>query len=233
VDERVLAAAGTEAQWCDLVCRSHGISTAIQPGHWAASRRPPAALPDAVTLLPSAAAADVLGSVQEGSGASVTDSFAALDLASRGFEEQSAAQWLFRAPALPTVTVAAIWSDVETEQELADWAHAAGAPDAFRPELLGEASVRFLSVRGRFDARAGAIATRSAAVVGVTIAFATKMSHHEVWKGLANTLGGHFPAVPLVCRGQGEGRRAALAHGFVEIGPLRVWQRPVTSDPAH
>ncbi len=227
MDERVLAAAENDARWCDLVCRAHGISTATQPGHWVALRRPPAVFPDAVTLLPSATAADVLRSAQDDSGCSVRDSFAALDLASLGFDELSEAQWLFRAPALPTVTAAALWSDVETGEELAEWAQAAGASDTYRRELLGEASVRFLALRGKDGLRAGAVATWSASVVGVTIVFTRKLTAHEAWKGLATAVAGHFPAVPLVCRAQGEGRKAALAHGFVETGPLRVWRRPV------
>jgi len=58
------------------------------------------------------------------------------------------------------------------------------------------------------------------------------MTAHEAWSSLATEVAGHFPALPLVGYEQGEAREAALAHGFVETGPLRVWRRPGESAAA-
>jgi hypothetical protein len=70
VDDRVLWAAANNARWCDLVCRSHGIPTAMHPGVWVALRRAPELYPDAVTLLPGVVAEDALRSAPDGPGCS-------------------------------------------------------------------------------------------------------------------------------------------------------------------
>jgi hypothetical protein len=86
------------AEWCDLVARAHGIDTGSTAGVWWARRRTPEFYPDAVTLVPDARAEDVLAPIDASPGASVKDSFAALDLAPYGFEVLFEAQWITRAP---------------------------------------------------------------------------------------------------------------------------------------
>ena len=117
-DERVLYAADNNARWCDMVCRSHGIPTAMQDGLWVALGRSPDLYPDAVTLLPGIAAEDVLGAVQAGPGCSVKDSFAALDLTQMGFAELFRAQWIFREPGPLPQSRAQDWTVVETDEGL-------------------------------------------------------------------------------------------------------------------
>src|SRR5437660_9690028 len=101
MDDRARCAAANNARWCDLVCRSHGIPTAMAPGLWVALERSPELYPDAVTLLPSVSVQDVLAAVQDGPGCSVKDSFATLDLGRAGFDELFQAQWIFHEPAAP------------------------------------------------------------------------------------------------------------------------------------
>ena len=230
MNDCVLAAAENNARWCDIVCRSHDIPTAFEDGHWAALRRPPERIPDAVTLVPGATAADVLRSVQDGPGCSVKDSFADLDLASHGFAELFEARWIFRGPALPTVAAAEVWSVVEREDELAEWLHAAGAADRLRGEILGDPSVRVLVARGPGGIQAGAIATRSASVVGVSDVFTIKpLASYKAWTSLTTAVSGQFPWVPMVGYERGEALQAALSAGFAETGSVRVWSRPATA----
>ena len=227
MDERVLAAAENDAAWCDLACRSRGVPTAMQNDHWVALQRPPDGVPDVVTLRPGADADAVLQRAQDGPGCSVRDSFAQLDLAARGFEEAAAAQWVHRKPALPTVTAAAIWEVVETDEQLEAWALASGREVPFGPELLRDDSVRVLGAYGRLGVRAGAVAYRSGSVVGVIDVFTTKaMDDVEAWATLPTAIGGFFYGLPLVGWVGAEQRDAALVYGFVETGPLRVWRRP-------
>jgi hypothetical protein len=49
-DPRAVAAAFNNAEWCDLVCRTHGAVTAFTAGAWVSETRSPPAYPDAVTL---------------------------------------------------------------------------------------------------------------------------------------------------------------------------------------
>jgi hypothetical protein len=65
VDDRLLAGADNNARWGDLTCRLHGIPTKTEPGSWVARRRSPDLYPDAVTLLPHAAAEDKEATAQE------------------------------------------------------------------------------------------------------------------------------------------------------------------------
>jgi hypothetical protein len=235
VDDRALAAAESNAGWCDLVCRSHGIPTSMARQQWVALRRAPVRYPDAVTLLPGAAPDELLRLVQNDAGCSVKDSFADLDLAPLGFDELFEGRWIFRGPALPTVDAAAIWSVVETDEELGEWALAAGAPDTFRGELLRNPSLRILSARAHGAVQAGAIANRSASAVGVSNVFTTKaMAADEVWASLPTAIAGHFYGMPLAGYECGDDLAPALAAGFVAIGALRVWVRPgeVTSAAA-
>ena len=185
MDERVLAAAENDAEWCDRACRSRGVATAMQNDHWVALPRPPDGMPDAVTLRPDTDAETVLQRAQDGSGCCVRDSFARLDLAARGFEEIAGAQWIHRPPALPTVTAAAIWDLVESEEQLEAWALASGREAAFGPQLLRDDAVRVLAAHGRLGVRAGAVVNRSASVAGIIDVFTTKaMNDVEAWATL-------------------------------------------------
>jgi hypothetical protein len=224
VDGRVLAAAENNARWCDLVCRSHGVPTAMRRGRWVALRRAPPLYPDAVTLRPGVVAEDVLRSVQDGPGCSVKDSFADLDLGPFGFGELFSAQWIFREPSVGRLSLP--WALVETAEGLAEWAQAAGTPRMPHEDLLRDPAVRVLAARGPGGVRAGAIASRTASVVGVSNVFAADIAADEVWAGLTSTLAGLFPRLPLVGYEHGDGLRPALAGGFTAIGALRVWVRP-------
>jgi hypothetical protein len=224
MDDRVAAAADNNARWCDIVCRSHGISTALMPGHWVARQRAPRFYPDAVTRSADAPPADVLELADDGPGCSVKDSFAALELAPLGFEVLFEAQWIFREPA-PGTGAAASWSVVETEADLIEWTAAFGDAGTPRPELLHDPSVRILAARDHDGIGAGAIANRTGSVVGVSNVFTTSIAPDEAWSGLARTLADGWESLPLVGYEHGEDLDAALAAGFEAIGPLRIWLR--------
>jgi hypothetical protein len=219
VDERVLVAVDNNARWCDLVCRSHGIATVFDDGVWAAAQRSPELYPDAVTLRPEVAAEEVLGRVDDGPGCSVKDSFAALDLTPYGFEELFAASWILREPK-PARRGGLEWSIVDTPAALGGWGTAAGVDGIVRPELLKDDSVCILAAYSGANVVAGAIANETGEVVGLSNVFG-----EDAWIGLPAALSGVFPSRTLVGYERGEDLDRALAAGFSEIGPLRVWLR--------
>ena len=110
VDDRVVVAAANNAAWCDLICRLHGIPTSLESAFWVAQRRSPEFYPDAVTLLPHAAAEEVLRRCDGGRGCSVKDSFGTLDLARWGFDELFQAQWIFRDAGMSSARSSTPWS---------------------------------------------------------------------------------------------------------------------------
>ncbi|SEP51789.1 hypothetical protein [Amycolatopsis saalfeldensis] len=92
------AAVEENATWCDVYCRVYGVQGVFGPRAWTSPSRTPELYPDAVTLTPSATAADVLPLVDASAGCSVKDSFASLSLP--GFTLLFEASWLhFPVPA--------------------------------------------------------------------------------------------------------------------------------------
>lgn len=90
------AAARENADWCDL----HAEAGEIGDGFWFSRVRTPAYYPDAVTLRPGVAVADVLAEIDTSAGCGLKDSFD--DLEPAGFGRLFRAHWLVgRREALP------------------------------------------------------------------------------------------------------------------------------------
>ncbi|MEV3991091.1 hypothetical protein AB0J57_19500 [Streptomyces sp. NPDC049837] len=222
------AAARNNAEWCDALCRAHGLGAGTFGGRaWTHPRRTPPYYPDAVTLAPEASAEQVLDGIDRSApGCSVKDSFAALDLTGHGFEPLFDAQWIHRpadAPA-PPLAGAAPWEPVRTAAGLAAWetAWSGGAPmDLFRPALLTDPATTVLAGRAP-DGRivAGAVVSHSAdpGVVGVSNVFGA-----DPWPGCLAAVTRLWPGTPAVGYEHGDDLTAALHHGFTATGTLRVW----------
>jgi hypothetical protein len=222
--DMIRAAVANNADWCDLVCRLHGVPTVVTNGVWAALRRSPALYPDAVTLQPSRPPKEVLALVARGPGCSVKDSFADLDLAADGFEILFEARWIYHEP-LPVVDEPPGWHVVQTADELHEWTSVHGATGVLGPELLDEPSVRVVAVRQGSRIVAGAIAYRSDAAVGMTNVFTSTPGSAAAWHDVTHAAAACYPDALLVGYEFGNALAAALSAGFVDAGPLRVWLR--------
>ncbi|MFF5634745.1 hypothetical protein [Streptomyces sp. NPDC012825] len=222
------AAARNNAEWCRTVCRAHGDPGTFGPRAWTSARRTPPYYPDAVTLSGDAEARDVLPGIDRTSpGASVKDSFARLDLAAEGFRLLFEARWIHRPAGRPAPAPTGDWRPVRTPEELGEWALAwsGGDPDEagiLRPALLADPATTLLAGRGP-DGRitGGAVLSDSGTVTGVSNLFSTGGADpSRVWEGaLAAVPAGR----PVVGYEAGDDLTAALAAGFEELGPLRVW----------
>ncbi|MFI6603967.1 hypothetical protein ACIBHX_47710 [Nonomuraea sp. NPDC050536] len=204
--------ARNNAEWCDLVCRTHGIRGAFDARAWTSPRRTPLYYPDAVTLSRDATAADVLDGIDGGPGASVKDSFATLDLP--GFEILFEAQWIER-DAPEAGDDAADWRLVETAEELREWERDLFSGDddgVFGPGILAE-PVEILRGEG-----GGAVLNRTGDVVGVSNVFGL-----DPWPGVLAMAARLHPGLRLV--GYETDPEQAVRHGFTETGPLRIWLR--------
>ncbi|WP_220039808.1 hypothetical protein [Nonomuraea aridisoli] len=206
-------AARDNAAWCDLMCRAHGRPGTFTGRAWTNPVRTPPFYPDAVTLSPEATAADVLGRIDAGAGATVKDSFAVLDLP--GFDVLFEAQWIHRAAPEPA---GAPWEVVRDPATLAEWEQACFGGETtglFPPALLTEATI----VYGRSG---GAVLTATGPAVGVSNVFGADLD--ATWADALATAAALFPGRPLV--GYETDPEPALHHGFTPIGPLRVWLHP-------
>jgi hypothetical protein len=217
-------AARENADWCAVVCRTHGIAGARDELAWYAPARTPLYYPDAVTLRPAATPDDVLPFVDAGPGCSVKDSFAVLDLAPHGFEVVVEGSWVHLDP--PDVARAPVpWWTVSSTEDLPGWLAAWAGPDAdprvldvLRPALLDEPSVTLLAVPG-----GGAVLHRTEDAVGVSNVFGDPA---RVWPAVLHAASDGAPGLPLVGWVSGDGLTAARAAGLTPVGPMRVWSRP-------
>jgi hypothetical protein len=229
----VRAAARNNAEWCATMNRSHGLVGEFGAQAWAAPARTPLYYPDAVTLVPSADRAELLARIDTAAaGASVKDSFADLDLVQAGFRVLFDAQWIHRAASAPPTSSDLAWTVVSTPDTLLAWALAwalawdngDGNADLFGPALLDDPATFVLagqSADGRLVA--GAVASRSDQVVGISNLFALDGGRDAAWLVVLDAANELFPTLPVVGYAQGDDLEVAVHHGFEPVGPLRIW----------
>ncbi|MGA5036886.1 hypothetical protein ACPCA8_07460 [Streptomyces capoamus] len=211
--------------------RSHGLTGEFGPQAWTAPARTPPFYPDAVTLVPGADPAVLVPRIDTTApGASVKDSFADLDLTAAGFQILFEAQWIHRPAGAPATASALEWGVADAPDALRSWAVAwddgGGDADLFRPGLLGDPATCMLAGRdpgGRVVA--GAVASRSDGVVGVSNVFASEGGPDAAWPGVLHAVHRLFPDLPVVGYEHGAGLEAAVRHGFEPVGLLRIWLR--------
>jgi hypothetical protein len=212
-----------DAVWCDLVCRSRKITTSWQKGFWVSRQPTPRLYPGGITLEEHVPPERLVDELPPGI-CSVKDSYADLDLASRGFERLFDASWIYRTPkAYPAPPSG--WTVVRAEQGLVRWLEASGLGDVLPPALLRDASVQFLQNERASGLSAGAVLNRTGSVVGVSNVFSTRVPLDEVWTDVSALAGYHFPSCPIVGYERGEYLDAATGVGFHDLAPLRVWLR--------
>ena len=221
------AAARENAEWCDVVARSHGCATRFDADAWTSATRTPPGYPDAVTLLPALDVGALLARIDTSAGCSIKDSFASLDLRAQGFRVLFEAEWIVHAGPSPTAEAAEPpWEQVQDEAGLVAWERAWRGDDGptglFTAELLDDETIVIAGARRGDGFDAGAILHRSAAVVGVSNVFGDATS---AWAGCLLVAASHFPGMPLVGYEHGDDLAEARRHGFEPAGPLRVWIR--------
>lgn len=228
----VRTAARNNAEWCALMCGLHGIGSGFRGDIWAAERRSPPHFPDAVTLEPTASGESVLAQIDTTTpGCSVKDSFAYLDLVPFGFRVLFDAQWLHRPSVAPpeTSAVGPRWSRIRHSEALRDWEQSWSGGDGpvglFPAPVLREEAVVVLGAYRGDRIVAGAIANRSASVVGVSNLFTVDGDLDNAWRACLVALVEYLPDLSLVAYEHGNGLAAALRHGFEATGDLRVWMK--------
>jgi hypothetical protein len=220
-------AARNNAEWCHAFSRTHGIYGRFYAAFWSSPVRAPPYYPDAVTLRQKISIDHVLSVIDASEGCSVKDSFACLDLGPAGFQPLFRAAWVVRQPAKSRRTTLRGWSAVTTEAQLraweASWGEVPGGSGFFRPALLKDETIAVLAGCDGERVVAGAIATRSANVTGLSNVFDTRDELDATWAAgaaAAATLWGDRPTV-----GYDSGKALEAAHqaGFESVGELVVW----------
>ncbi len=216
VHDVTTAAARNNAEWCDMVCRSHGIPTSVERDVWVAHRRSPPLYPDAVTLAPSATVDSILGRMDAADGCSVKDCFVSVDLGGYGFRVLFEAEWIYRSHSSSTVA-GLTWSPAQPPELNDIWG------ETLLPSLLAEPAVAVLVARAGDEIVAGVVANRSRDVVGLSNLVIFAADRDEVWAGAVAAISARFPGLALVGYESGDDLAAARRAGFESIGHLRVW----------
>ncbi|MET7914299.1 hypothetical protein ABZS98_40170 [Streptomyces avermitilis] len=225
----VRAAARNNAEWCAAMSRSHGLASEFGLQTWTAPARTPQYYPDAVTLVPGADPAALAARIDTTTpGASVKDSFADLDLSEAGFHVLFEAQWIHRPASTSAAAPALAWDVAGDPDTLHAWALAWDDGDGnarlFRPELLDDPATFVLAGRSASGlVVAGAVASRSDHMVGISNVFALDGGPDAAWPVVLDAVHWLFPTLPVVGYEHGDDLAAAVRHGFELLGPLRVW----------
>lgn len=232
----VALAARNNALWCDAVCRAHGGDTMLTEHVWFNRVSSPPFYPNVDTLTPDGVPAQLdairtLLATNLPHGWGVKDSFCTLDLAPLGFNRLFEAEWLWRKPEpvlenpLPDVT----WTILQTHAELVRWekgwrgSDGDGGPVIFPPALLADPQITFLAATRAGEIVAGAVATPTEGVVGVSNVFAPPGETATFWAGIVAAVQRTFPGLPLVGYEGGEDLEIVKNLGFETSGELRVW----------
>ncbi len=223
-------AALNNAEWCDVICRSHGARTRLDDVAWTSATRTPPYYPDAVTLVPDLSVRDLLARIDSAVGCSIKDSFASLDLIPYGFRVLFDAQWIVFPDTWPLPKLLPPdWELVRDLEDFATWVEAwrgaEGPTGVLRSDVLDHDSVSVLAERSGDRIVAGAIATHSSNVVGISNFFAREINTSASWSGCLALARSQFSSSTLVGYESGEELAAAQRAGFRKAGPLRVWIR--------
>lgn len=241
---RVELAARNNASWCDVICRLHGTAGEFSASTWVNRNHSPVYYPNLVTLRDDLDQTAVLKTINElidqplRGNWGVKDSFQNLALAPLGFDVLFTASWVWHifSPAPRTQPAAETrWARVVSADELsrweAVWSHANnhvasdGQSRMFPAALLANRDVAVLAGYRGQHLVAGGIANISESVVGLSNIFSPPNEERTAWTGLKALAQATFPSRPIVGYEHGQSLQTAIACGFEEIGPLRVWLR--------
>ena len=134
------AAARNNAEWCDLVCRTHGATTYVDAAAWTSATRTPLYYPDAVTVAAEVSVVDLLARIDSTAGCSIKDSYATIDPRPFGFRVLFDAEWIVSDQRLAHPSGGRRWERLRRRDDLEKWEAAwqgNGEPRGlFRTELL-------------------------------------------------------------------------------------------------
>jgi hypothetical protein len=223
-------AAANNAEWCDLVCRTHAIHGTFDGEAWSSPTRTPPFYPDAVTLGADVPVPDLLARIDASRGCSIKDSFASLDLTSFGFRALFDAAWTVRRATPGQRSPTGLrWDVVRDPERFVGWEQAwrgdGGQRHVLRPALLDHEDVTVLAGRDGDRVVAGVVLNHSTEVVGVSNFFSTHGDVAANWaSGLAH-IGELVPGAILVGYESADALDAPRSDEFETAGPLRVWVR--------
>jgi hypothetical protein len=237
IDPKARVGVRNNAEWCDVVCGAHGASGEFHDDIWITRAIVPRFYPNAITLNDSTPAVltaidQLLADHRMPRTWALKDSFAALDLTSRGFALLFESEWIYLENIEHLKPGDDIrWGSIRTAASLTEWERAWCAANrdtssarVFLPSLLDDERVAFVAGYRGERIVAGAVANRSDGVVGWSNWFSIEPAlARDAVEGSLAAIAKVFPNHPIVGYEHGEALSIVHELGFARIGRLRIW----------
>jgi hypothetical protein len=229
--DKIKQFAANNAAWIDQATQALGIGGTYTPSLWRNPHDMPPIFPNADILDGTAseqiAAIAALVDRRSGRVTVVKDPWAALDLSPLGFEPLFDALWLYRdAAALGLPETDLQIEVIHTPDQLRAFSMALNGEelaDVYRPTLLNQPHIRWLTARRHDQLVGGVMAFQSSGVVGINNLFGEREDDQQA---LLQTVIHMFPEIPICGYETEDATAPYLPLGFRVHGPLRIWIKP-------
>lgn len=221
VDPRLRVAVDASLAWYDALCALHGVACQVEDGLWVVGGTAPPLHSAVKTVEPDINPVRVARLAAARGG--VADSFGDLGLEAYGFDLLFAARWIHRpAEEPPAPRLVPGWSVVTSAAGLAAWTAQHDTAEVLLPGLLERSSFQVLARHTAGDLTAGAVLHAGTGAVSVSNVWMRDPAD-DIWRDLVRNAGALWPGRALVGYELGADLEAALAAGFVDVGPQLVW----------
>jgi hypothetical protein len=232
MDELVIKAAQNNAEWCDIVCRTHEIPGEFLENIWINQSEVPTFYPNAVTTKPLSHEnfsdiSEALKKIPLKSYA-IKDSFKELPADNMDYKVLFEADWITYSPnELINLYSIEDWTIIKNDQELKDWEFAWNNNQPidnriFLSSILSVKGVSFLAKSKKNQIIAGGITNIAQDVIGLSNVFNNDSQNNNVWNEISSFIKEKTSNLPIV--GYERDNALLLAHkaGYKTIGTLKV-----------
>lgn len=226
-------AALNNAELCELVCASNGVSGNFSEQYWSSLHTVADYYPNFVSLkkdIDQDEFKNAISNYAPSRSWTVKDSFNNVDLKPLGFDILFDAEWIVAPNKLPTtLSSGASWKIIGSTEELLKW-EAAWAnkwtpqqATLFKPSLLAKPEITFIGAYLNDEIIAGVLVNKSEKVTGFSNLFVNTPDTRTYWIEALDYIKLHFPLLPVVGYERDSDLIQAREVGFEPIGVLRVW----------
>lgn len=232
MDELVIKAARNNAEWCDIVCRTHKIPGEFLENVWINQKEVPAFYPNAVIIKPLSHKTlnDIIQTLKKIplETYAIKDSFNELPIDKMECKILFEADWITHFQGeLTHSNTTGNWTIIKDAQELKNWEYTWNnnqPPDKriFLPSILSEKGVFFLAKYNSNQIVAGGIVNIAHDIVGLSNVFTQELLTNKVWYEISIFIKEKISTLPVV--GYERDKALVLAHeaGYKTIGKLKV-----------
>jgi hypothetical protein len=232
MDEFVIKAALNNAQWCDIVCRTHKTPGEFLENIWINQQEVPAFYPNLVTIKPLSDESinDITETLKKIplKTYAIKDSFNELQADEIGCKSLFEAEWItYSQKELAPASAIDNWTIIKNDEELKNWEYAWNHNQStdkriFLPNILSVKDVFFLAKYKSNQIIAGGIVNISHDVVGLSNVFTQEVNNDNIWSEVSFFIKEKISPLPIVGYERDEALALALEAGFKTIGKLKV-----------